>query len=123
VHTGRLSTIGTRRSRLLAAVLGLFLLGLAGPATAASQHVIAGRADAILAATADVAVTARALPERLSPVHRTSLERDLPSGAALPAAVLVAFLLAVHVGRRRPVLAATQTRLLTAAGRGPPRTS
>jgi hypothetical protein len=118
VRVSRLN--GSRRSRLLAVLVSLCLVGLAGPAAAASQHLTAGRGDAILAASADVTLVARALPERLTPANRTSLDRNAPAGAALPAAVLVAFLLALRVGRRRVIGTTPRTALLVVAGRGPP---
>jgi hypothetical protein len=115
--------IGQRRSPLLAALLCLFLIGLAGPVKSASHQLIAGSGEAVLAATADTAVTARTTAERLSPVHRSSPLRHLPVSASLPAAVLLAFLLALRAARRRALGTAPQLRLATTAGRGPPVTS
>ncbi|MDT7536817.1 MAG: hypothetical protein QOI82_402 [Actinomycetota bacterium] len=112
----------SRRSPLLTALLGLCLIVLAGLPTAATRHVEARAGDAVVAAVTDLAVAARSTPQHhLSRTHR-ALDRQLPSGSALPIAALVAFLLAVQ-GRRDAVGVIPRPHLLRASGRGPPVTS
>ena len=114
------AAVTSRRSALLATLVSLCLLALAGPAAPRGQHVGVRGGDAIAATVADAAVAVRTLPERLTTAHRAASHHNVPMTAALPAAVLVAFLLAVRVARRRGVGNTPQSRLLATAVRGPP---
>ena len=108
------------RSPLLAALIGLCLVVLAGLPATAARHAAAGSRDAVVAAVADVAVTARTVSDRLSPAHRSAQHRHIPANGSLPAAVLVALLLAHRVRRNSSISTAVRPALLLAAGRGPP---
>ena len=128
MRTVTAGAVRNRRSALLAALVSLCLLTLTGPVASAGRHTAAGTGDAIAAAVADVAVAdvavaVRTQPERLASAHRAAHHRQIPTNAALPVAVLVAFLLAARAGRRRRTNGSPQSRLLATAGRGPPVTS
>ena len=113
----------TRASRLLAAVIALGLLALAGLPAAAGRHATTTHRTAIVAAVGDAAVVVRTAPQRLTAAHRLTVDHvGTPSGT-LPAAVLLAFLLALRVVRSRATKAAGQPLPRLAAGRGPPVTS
>jgi enoyl-CoA hydratase/carnithine racemase len=116
---GRAANV-SRRSPLLTGLVGLCLIVLAGLPATATRHTALGAADAVVAAIADVDAAARTVPERLAPAHRSGLDRHLPASAALPAAAVLAFLLAAR-GRRDDTVSTTpRPQLLRAAGRGPP---
>jgi hypothetical protein len=113
----------TRAPRLLAAVIALGLLALAGLPAAAGRYATETHRTVIVAAVGDAVVVARTAPQRLTAVHRLTVDRlGTPSGT-LPAAVLLAFLLALRVMRNRATGAAGQAIPRIAAGRGPPVTS
>src|SRR4051812_10526090 len=118
-----MDTFGTRRVPMLAALLSFCLNALAGPVAAASQHLARNGGDAILAGVSAAARAAGTASDRLTPAHRSAPDHRLPPSAALPLGILVAFLLAVTARRGDAVGSSSRSRLLTAAGRGPPVTS
>ena len=111
---------GSRLPRLLVALLGLFLIGLAGLSATSSRPAAHAQRDIVVAAAGDAAVMVRTSTHRLTAAARPSADRLVPPSGTLPAAVLVAFLLALRVRRSRGEALAGQPQALVIAGRGPP---